>query len=64
MNINEVVQRLEQCAAASFRWADGNAARFEASNIEAVLFSGRRKHWQERGEKTVRVDDQTVRFLG
>ena len=36
-NANEVIQRLERCAAASLRWAENNAVRFETSKTEAVL---------------------------
>lgn len=45
----------DRCAAASLRWADGNAARFKTSKTEAVLFSRKWKHWQAGGEKTIRV---------
>lgn len=61
-SVSEVVHRLERCAAASLRWADDNAVRFETSKIEAVLFSRKRKHWQQSGEKRVHVEDQAVCF--
>ena len=61
-NISEVVQRLEKCAAASLGWARDNAVRFKTSKIESVLFSRRRKHWQEKAEKAIRVGDQVVHF--
>lgn len=48
-NIDKVVQKLEQCAAARFRWEEGNAVRFKTSKAKTVLFSRQRKHWQERG---------------
>ena len=59
-DINEVASKLEECAAASLRWAEDNAVRFETSKTEAILFSRKRKHRQcQRG---IRVGDQTVRF--
>ena len=60
--IDEVVQRLERCTAAGLRWAEGNAVRFGAFKTEAVLFSRNRKHWPARGEKTIWVGDQAIRF--
>ena len=56
------VHRLERCAATSLRWANDSAVCFETSKAEAVLFSRKRKHWQQRGEKTIWAGDQTVRF--
>ena len=56
--VDEMAQRLEQCAAASLRWADLNAVRFEAPKIEVVHFSRKRKHWQAKGEMTIWVGDQ------
>ena len=50
-NIDKVVQKLEQCAAARLRWEEGNAVRFKTSKAKAVLFSRQRKHWQERGKR-------------
>ena len=60
-NINEVVQTLERCAAASLRWADSHAVCFKTTRTEATPFSRRRKHWRARGEKTIHVGDQMVR---
>lgn len=40
-NIGEVVQRLERCAAASLRFVEGNAVRFET---ETMLFLRKKKH--------------------
>ena len=59
-DISEVASKLEKCAAASLRWAEDNAVRFETSKTEAILFSRKRKHRQcQRG---IRVGDQMVRF--
>lgn len=43
-SIDEVVQRLEQCAKASLEWASNNAVLFETSKTEAILFS---RNWQD-----------------
>ena len=55
-----MTSKLEQCAAASLRWADDNAVRFEVSKTEAILFSKRRKH--RRREREIRVGTRRVRF--
>ena len=60
--VNEVVQRLEKCAAASLSWAGDNAVRFGTSKTETILFCRRRKHWREKAEKPIRVGDRTARF--
>ena len=44
VDLDDVVRKLEGCAAASLQWAEGNAVRFETSKAEAVLFSRRRQH--------------------
>ena len=49
------MQKLEQCAAASLAWAGDNAARFETSKTEAILFSRRRAHKSCRAP--IRVGD-------
>ena len=62
-NIDDVVTGLEQCAAATLRWADSNAVRFEMSKTEAMLLSRRKKHWQAKGEKVIHVGEgHSVRF--
>ena len=61
-NTNEVVQCIERCATASLRWVEDDAVRFETSKTEAMLFSRKRKHWQPKAEKPIRVGDQTVFF--
>ena len=43
-DMDDMTRKLERYAAASLRWADSNAVRFEASKTEAILFSKRRKH--------------------
>ena len=59
-DIDGVSRKLERCAAASLRWADDNAVRFEASKTEASLFSRRQKH--RRCEREVRVGTHQARF--
>ena len=44
VDLDDVVRKLEGCAAASLQWAEDNAVRFETSKMEAVLFSKRRQH--------------------
>ena len=43
-DLNDVVSRVERCAATSLQWVDNNAVRFETPKSEAILFSKRRKH--------------------
>ena len=42
INVDDVVENLERCAAASLEQADSNAIRIEESKTEAILFSRRR----------------------
>ena len=58
-DLNDVVSKLERCAAASLQWASCNAVRFETSKTEAVLFSKRRKH--RRCDRDIRVGGQSIR---
>ena len=59
-SLDEVVDELEKCAAASLQWAKRNAVKFETPKTEAIHFSRQRRHRQcERG---IRVGDQTVHF--
>ena len=55
-----MVNKLERCAAASLKWADDNAVRFEASKTEATLFSKKRKY--RRCEREIRVGTHRARF--
>ena len=55
VDLDDVVRKLEGCAAASLQWAEGNAVRFETSKTEAVLFSRRRQH--RRCGRAIRVGD-------
>lgn len=55
--LDEVVGKLEKCAAASLHWAERNAVKFETSKTEAILFSRQQRHQQ-----CIRVRDQTVHF--
>ena len=43
-DLDDVVKKLEGCAAASLRWAESNAVQFETTKAEAVLFSRRNRH--------------------
>ena len=69
-DVDDVDSKLERCAVASLRWADDNAARFEESKTEAILFSKRRKH--KRCRREVRVGNthrvcfnpEATRWLG
>ena len=56
-DLDDVVRKLEQFAAASFQWADDNAVRFETSKTEAIIFSRRRRH--RRCERGIRMGGQT-----
>ena len=58
-DLSDVVNKLERCAAASPRWADDNAIRFETSKTEAILFSRRRSH--RRYDRSIRAGCQDVR---
>ena len=60
--LNDVVNKLERCMAASLQWANNNAVRFETSKTEAILFSKRRKHHRNRCDRTIRVGGQSVSF--
>ena len=44
VDLDDMAQKLEGCAAASLRWANDNAVRFETSKTEAILLSKKRKH--------------------
>ena len=60
-DVDDVAEELERCAAASLEWAGDNAARFEESKTEAILFSKRRKH--KRCRRKIRVGaSHRVRF--
>ena len=59
-NLNDVVDKLERCAAASLQWADRN--RFETSKTEAILFSKKRKHRRCNTGRGIQVGSQTARF--
>lgn len=49
-DLDDVVRKLEQWVAASLRWTDNNAVRFETPNTKAISFSRRRRHRHcERG---------------
>ena len=58
-SLGDVGSKLEQCAAASLRWAEDNAVRFETSKTEVILFSKKRGRRCSRG---IRVKGQTVHF--
>ena len=60
VDLDDVAQKLEGCAAASLRWANDNAVCFETSKTEAILLSKKRKHQQNN--RAIRVGNQTVRF--
>ena len=68
--MNDVVEKLERCAAASLEWAGDNSVRFEESKTEAILFSKRRKHKRCRREIRVgashrfRFNPESTRWLG
>ena len=55
--LDEVVDKLEKCVAASLHWAERNAVKFETSKTEAILFS-----CQQRHQQCIRVGDQMVHF--
>ena len=69
-DLDDVVGKLERCAAASLEWAGDNAVRFEESKTEAILFSKRRKHKRCRREIRVgashrlRFNPESTRWLG
>ena len=52
-DVDDVVGKLEECAAASLEWGGDNAVRFEESKTEAILFSKRRRH--KRCQREIRV---------
>ena len=56
-DVDDVVEKLERCAAASLEWAGDNAVRFEESKTEAILFSKRRRH--RRCRREIRVGATT-----
>ena len=60
VDLEDMVRKLEGCAATSLQWAEDNAVRFETSKTEAVLFSRRRQH--RRCGRAIRVGDQQVHF--
>lgn len=43
-DVDDVVRKLEQCAATSPRWADDNTVRFETSKTEVILLSRKSRH--------------------
>ena len=49
-DVDDVIEKLERCTAASLGWAGDNTVRFEESKTEAILFSKRRKHKRCRRE--------------
>ena len=68
--MDDVVEKLERCAAANLEWAGNNAVRFEESKTEAILFSKRRRHKRCRREirggasHRVRFNRESTRWLG
>ena len=59
--MDDVLEKLERCAAASLQMAGDNAVRFEESKTEAILSSRRRK--QKRRQREIRVGaSHGVRF--
>ena len=69
-DVDDVVEKLERCAAAGLEWAGDNAIRFEESKTEAILFSKRRKHKRYRrairvrASHRVRFNPESTRWLG
>ena len=59
-DVDDVVEKLERCAAASLEWAGDNAVRFEESKAEAILLK-RQRHKRCRREILVGASHR-VRF--
>ena len=68
-DIDDVISKLELCAAANLQWADDNAVRFETSKTEATLFPRRKRHrqctWGARvGDRATQSAGEVTRWLG
>jgi hypothetical protein len=64
-NVNQVVTKLEECAAKSIEWASRRGLQFHTAKTEAALFTHRRghkKHPQPKLTAKIRVGDGFIRF--
>ena len=68
-DLDDVMRKLERCAAVSLEWGERNAVRFETAKTEAILFSRKRRHRRTQrgvqvGERTYRYSPEETRWLG
>jgi len=64
-NINQVVTKLEECAANSIEWASRRGLQFDTATTEAARFTRRRghqMHLQPELTAMIRVGDHFIRF--
>jgi hypothetical protein len=64
-DVNQVVEKLELCAAESIEWASRRDLQFDTPKTEAALFTRRRghqKHLRPKLTAKIKVGDGFVRF--
>jgi hypothetical protein len=64
-DVNQVVEKLEACAAESIEWASRRDLQFDTAKTEAALFTRRRghkKHLRPTLTAKIKVGDAFVRF--
>jgi len=64
-NVNQVVTKLEECAAKSIEWASQRGLQYDTAKTEAALFTRRRgykKHLEPTLTAKIRVGDGFIRF--
>jgi hypothetical protein len=64
-DVNQVVERLESCAAESIEWANRRDLQFDTAKTEAALFTPRRshkKHLQPKLTAKIKVGNGFIRF--
>jgi hypothetical protein len=62
-DVNQVVERLEACAAESLEWANRRDLQFDTTKTEAALFTCRRghtKHLQPKLTANIKVGNSFV----
>jgi hypothetical protein len=64
-DVNQVVTKLERCAAKSIEWASRRGLQFDTANTEAALFMHRRghkKHLRPKLTAKIKVGDGFIQF--
>ena len=64
-NVNQVVTKLEECAAKSIAWAGRRELQFDKAKTEVALFThrqGHKKHLRRMLTAKIRVGDGFIQF--